>query len=244
MFKPNTIYVPFGGDPEKLKVDLERPTKKKKIEFILGKVTKVDPKKKKVYIGKKEVTYDYLIISTGSGMRPKEIKGLTEYADTVWTVGAMLELRNKFSNLVKDCKDGKDKKVLFLVPPGNMCSGPLYEMVQMLDIWLRKQGVRDKVEITWTTKESGYIHAFGPRLNTAVEAEFKKRGIAGYKEYIVKSIDSKKVMATDIMQESPPFVNSDTPIEPIKSLLKHFPCVLVVDKGKPKGIITNSDLLG
>lgn len=60
---------------------------------------------------------------------------------------------------------------------------------------------------------------------------------------LINSIDSKKVMATDIMQEAPPFVNSDTPLTPVKSLLMHFPCVLVADKGKPKGIITKSDLL-
>lgn len=60
---------------------------------------------------------------------------------------------------------------------------------------------------------------------------------------LINSIDSKKVMATDIMRDAPPFVNLDTPLEPVKSLLMHFSCVLVADRGKVLGIITNSDLL-
>jgi len=48
LFKPNTIYIPFGLDPDRLKVGLQRPTRRKKIEFIKERVRKVDPEAKRV----------------------------------------------------------------------------------------------------------------------------------------------------------------------------------------------------
>ena len=34
LFKPNTIYIPFGEPPEKFEVDLRKPLRKQSIEFV------------------------------------------------------------------------------------------------------------------------------------------------------------------------------------------------------------------
>ena len=34
VFKPNSIYIPFGAEPESLLVDLDHPLKKRNIAFI------------------------------------------------------------------------------------------------------------------------------------------------------------------------------------------------------------------
>ena len=44
---------------------------------------------------------------------------------------------------VDDARRRERQRVLFLVPPNNKCAGPLYEMVLMLETWLRRQGARD-----------------------------------------------------------------------------------------------------
>jgi sulfide:quinone oxidoreductase len=104
---------------------------------------------------------------------------------------------------------------LFLVPPNNKCSGPLYEMVFMLDTWLRRRGIRRGVQITWSTYEAGYIQAFGPRLHEAVTAEFERRGIVGFNEYIVERVDEHEVvyrngrrLPFDLLISFPPYVAS------------------------------------
>jgi sulfide:quinone oxidoreductase len=88
-------------------------------------------------------------------------------------------------------------------------------MVFMLDTWLRRQQVRQMVDLVWSTYEAGYIQAFGPRLDEAVTREFEQRGISGYKSYVVKSVEEKAVtysngqsLPYDLLISFPPYVAS------------------------------------
>jgi sulfide:quinone oxidoreductase len=105
----------------------------------------------------------------------------------------MLRLRDAFNRLVENGRLRRRRQVLFLVPPNNKCSGPLYEVVQMLDTWLRRKKVRQYVDITWSTYEAGYIQAFGPRLHAVVLDEFTLRGIRGYTNYVVERVEPGQV---------------------------------------------------
>lgn len=213
LFKPNTIYIPFGLDPDKLLVDIPRPAKRRGIEFRQARVREVDPERKVVQAGGLSLGYDFLVIATGAGMRPGEVPGLEENALTIWTPEEMLRLREAYGRLVEEAKAGARKEVLFLVPPNNKCSGPLYEMVFMLDTWLRRQKVRERVGITWSTYESTFIQAFGPRLHEVVTAEFQRRGITGHTRYAVQRVDKGTVtyqngetLPYDLLVSFPPYV--------------------------------------
>jgi NADH dehydrogenase FAD-containing subunit len=148
-------------------------------------------------------------------MRAEEIPGLKENANTIWTPEEMLRLREAFDLIVERANNGRQSRVLFLVPPMNKCSGPLYEMVMMLDTWLQKNRVRHHVDIGYATYEKGYIQAFGPRLNDVVTGEFERRGIAGRKESIVDHVEAAKVVfkdgsseGYDLLVSFPPYVAS------------------------------------
>ncbi len=58
---------------------------------------------------------------------------------------------------------------------------------------------------------------------------------------------NKKINAKDeisrIMDPAPPIINSKTGINVITGLLKHFPLIIVAEKGHLAGVITKSDLL-
>lgn len=189
LFKPNTIYIPFGQDPETLKIDLAKPTQRKNIRFVQGLVRRIDPDAKTVELETGKIRYDYLIIATGAGMRPEEIPGLKDHALTVWTPQEMLRLRDGLAHLVSLAKAGTRQDLLFLIPPNNRCAGPLYELVLMTETWFNRQKVRDHVGIHWATFEDGYIQAFGPRLNTVVTTEFRERGIEGHKVAVATSVE-------------------------------------------------------
>jgi len=173
LFKPNTIYIPYGEDPEQYKIPLDRPTKRQHIEFIQASVKEIDPEARRVVADGREVRYDYLIVATGAAMRPEEIPGFKEHALTLWTPEEMLALRAGLQRIEDKARAGERQRVVFVVPPNNRCSGPLYELVLMLDTWLRQRKVRETVDLTWTTMEEGYIQACGPRLNTVVAEEFE-----------------------------------------------------------------------
>lgn len=193
LFKPNTIYIPFGLDPEKLKVGLERPTRRKKVAFIKDRVREVDPDVKRVSTEGRKLPYDFLVVATGADMRPEEVPGLGENAHTIWTPQEMLRLRLAFYELLEEAREGHHKRVLFLVAPNNKCAGPLYELVFMLDTWLRRKKVRASVDLTWSTYEQTYIQAFGPRLHNVVTKEFERRVVAGHTEYVAEKVEESEV---------------------------------------------------
>lgn len=193
LFKPNTIYIPFGLDPDKLKIDLRNPTHRKDISFIKDRVREVDPDAKMVTTEGRKLSYDYLVVATGSDMRPEEVPGLRQHAETIWTPQEMLKLRLAYYKLLEEAREGHNKRVLFLVAPNNKCAGPLYEMVMMLDTWLRRKKVRANVDLTWSTYEQSYIQAFGPRLHEVVTKEFEKRVIAGHTRYVAEKVEDGEV---------------------------------------------------
>jgi sulfide:quinone oxidoreductase len=228
LYKPNTIYIPFGLDPERLMIPLRGPCRRKHIQFVQGRAQAINAALKTVTVDSAEgdhwlLTYDYLVVATGAEMRAAEVPGLAEYANTIWTPKEMLALREQFNQLLTLQPDAPKRRVLFLVPPNNKCSGPLYEMVMMLDTWLRRHGVRDRVEIVWSTYENGFIQAFGPRLHEYVTTEFAQRDITAHTQYTVTSITAQTVnfangeqLPYDLLVAFPPYVAS-TPFAELPS---------------------------
>lgn len=198
LFRPNSIYVPFGGDPESLQVDLEKPLSRRQIGFEQSAVREVDPDGRLVSLADgQRLRYDKLIVATGANTSASEIPGLAEHAATIWTTDSMLDVRRRFEQVRHRSRAGQPQRVVFLVPPNNKCSGPLYEIVFMLETWLRRQHARDHVEITWSTYEHGFIQAFGPRLHDLVEKEFAARGIEGHTQEIVSEVREGQVAYAD-----------------------------------------------
>jgi NADH dehydrogenase FAD-containing subunit len=203
LFKPNTIYIPFGADPASFLVPLERPARKQRIELVKAGVRELDADRKSVSLEDGSSRgYDFLVVATGADMRPEEVPGLAEYAATIWTPEEMGELGRRLERLRTRAAAGEDQRVLFVVPPNNKCAGPLYEIVFMLETWLRREKVRDRVQITYSTFEQTFIQAFGPRLHEVVVAEFAERGIEGHTAEVVERITEREAhFAGDVTRE-------------------------------------------
>lgn len=223
VFKPNTIYIPFGEAPEKFVIPLDKPTRKKDIRFVRGAARDIDPARRTVMVDGKTLEYDYLVVATGAAMQAGEIPGLQDNALTLWTTDDMLRLREGLADVAERAAAGERRKVLFLVPPNNRCSGPLYEIALMTDTWLQRKKIRENVDLTWATYEEGYIQAFGPRLNTVVTDEFAERGIEGHRGYFVVEVTCDEVrfqngesFPYDLLVSFPPYV--------AKERFGAFPC--------------------
>jgi NADH dehydrogenase FAD-containing subunit len=197
-FRPNTIYIPFGADPDSLRVDLFAPLHRRDIKGEYGRAVAVDPNRSVVsFEDRPDLSYDKLVIATGAGMSPEEVPGLSEYAETIWTPDSMSALGATFRHVRDAARAGEPQRIVFLVPPNNKCAGPLYEIVFMLETWLRRQNARDNVTLTWSTYEGGFIQAFGPRLHAVVTREFAERGIDGHVGEIVTEVRADEVRYAD-----------------------------------------------
>jgi len=61
---------------------------------------------------------------------------------------------------------------------------------------------------------------------------------------IIENIGLKnKILAKDIMSNSPPIIEIDTPEKIIIELLKFYPLIIIKDKNLLKGVITKSNIL-
>jgi NADH dehydrogenase FAD-containing subunit len=213
LFKPNTIYIPFGKPLDELTFPLAPVFDRRHIRFVKGEAQAVDPRAKMVTTSDGALAYDHLVVATGAAMRPTEIPGLAEHANTIWSPAEMERLGVSLRALVDRVASGTKARIVFLVPPNNKCSGPLYELVLMLDTWLRRREVRKDVDIRYATYERGFIQAFGPRLHEYVSSEFTKRGIVGTNAAIVKAIEPGRVFfvdgsseAFDLLVSFPPYI--------------------------------------
>lgn len=203
VFRPNTIYLPFGGEVESLLVDLEKPLRKRHISHHRASVRGVDPDAKLVETDDgARLPYDFLVVATGAAMRPEEIPGLREHACTIWTIDEMLDFGTKLSAVRDAAKAGGRQRILLSVPPNNKCAGPLYEIVFMLDTWLRREGVRDRVDLTYRTFEHTFIQAFGPRLHEVVTTEFAERGVNGHNDSPLAEVRAGEAVFGDGSTES------------------------------------------
>ena len=210
LFKPNTIYIPFGASEESLLIPLARPTERRAIEFVRGSFESLDREHRVVHAGGRELRYDYLVLATGAAMRPEEVPGLAEHAETIWTPAEMEALGGRLRALAAD---GDEHTLLFLVPPNNKCAGPLYEIVLMVETWLRRREVRDRFRLVWATYEPSYIAAFGPKLHEVVTEEFALRGIEGHVGWRVSTVEPDAVhfedaeqLAYDLLVAFPPYI--------------------------------------
>ncbi|MFD5467227.1 NAD(P)/FAD-dependent oxidoreductase [Kitasatospora sp. NPDC127059] len=198
LFKPGTIYLPFGAAEGPLHIRLPGPLFRRHVAFHQGAVAEVDPDTLAVELTDgTRLRGDFLVLATGAAMRPQEVPGLAEHAQTVWTPRQMRSLGRRFQELREAAEAGQHRRVLFLVPPDNKCAGPLYETALMLDTWLRRANLRPYVHLTWTTHETGYIQALGPRLHQVVEGEFTARGIEGHTSAVVDDVGDDEVRYAD-----------------------------------------------
>jgi hypothetical protein len=115
--------------------------------------------------------------------------------------------------LAAEVREGNRRRVLFLVPPNSTCSGPLYEMVVMLDTWLRRKRVRGGTDVTWATCEERYVEAFTPQLHDMVDEAFRLRGIKGHTGYVAQQVTPGEVLFAngdrlphDLLVTFPPYV--------------------------------------
>jgi sulfide:quinone oxidoreductase len=198
--RPFFIYPPFSHIFKRRRMThlgLRRAAAQRGVEFQEWHVDEVDPAAGVIRSNGRQQPYDYLVLATGAGMQPSDVPGMTEHSETIWGFQDALHLARAVEQMIDRAKRGEQQHVLFNVPENNKCAGPLYEMVFMLETYLRRKKVRDRFRITWTTFETSFIAAFGPQLHERTAQEFDERGIEALREKRIERVEPQRAIYKD-----------------------------------------------
>lgn len=150
-YQPGFLFIPFGTYSRE---DVIKPKNKflpKGVEVLYSEISKIKPEDNRVELENGDIVdYDYLIIATGTEIRPDEIEGMT---GPLWQKSIFdfytLEGSTGLAAFLKTWKGGK--LVLNIAEMPIKCPVAPLEFVFLADDYFKKRGMRDKVDITLAT---------------------------------------------------------------------------------------------
>jgi NADH dehydrogenase FAD-containing subunit len=178
VLRPNLVYVPFGSDLSASSLWIAEALARKAINGDRGRIEGVDADTGRVQLaGGRQLPYEHLVIASGALPWPQAVPGLREHALGIGQPAAMTLLRERFLSIRGRAREGTRQRVLFVVP--RHCPWPvaLYEIALMLDTWLRRERVRQHVELGLLTHEASFAEAAGARMHDVLAEQFAERSI-------------------------------------------------------------------
>jgi sulfide:quinone oxidoreductase len=188
MYQPGLLYVPFGRIREK---DLFRDQRKvldRRVTFHIDPATNIDVEKQEVATESgKSFGYDYLVIATGSRIRPDNVPGMEEGALWFYDLDGARKMREELEAF-------EGGKIVVNVNAPHKCPVAPLEITFMLRDYFEAKDMLDKIEITYTYP-IGRLHALEP-VAMWTQPEFDKAGIKYETFFNTKSVDPKKKTIT------------------------------------------------
>ncbi|MEN9464168.1 MAG: hypothetical protein RL217_349 [Pseudomonadota bacterium] len=175
---------------------------KKNIEFIHGRVTKLDPKANTLHLENGSTEhYDYLVIATGPKLNFAAVEGAGPHGGFTHSICTLDHAETCYED-VKKLVD-EPGSVIVGAMPGASCYGPAYEYAFILDKELRNKKVRDRVPMIYVTPEP-YIGHLGlggvGDSKSMMESELRNRHVKWITNAKVTKVEAGK-MYVDEMNE-------------------------------------------
>ena len=201
-YQPGFLFLPFGDLRASDVQRPVRPTLTSGVHLVQQGVERVDPEARTVRLeDDRELTYDYLIIATGTSPRPDETPGMAEgMGDNVhefFTYGGAMALAAKLATW-----EGGRLVVHVTEMPIKCPVAPL-EFAFLADAFFTRRAMRDKVEITYATPLPG---AFTKPTSSAFLGDMlTDRQIALEPDFVVESIDAETGTIASYDEREVPF---------------------------------------
>ena len=158
------------------------------VEVIISPIEVIEPDQNRVRISKGDrwLSYDYLIIATGSRIVPDETPGLTEHEwqKTIfdfYTVDGATALRRH----LRTWEGGR--LVLNVAEMPIKCPVAPLEFLFLADWYFHEQGIRDKVDLTLVTPLPGAFTK--PRAASILGDILEEKRISVVPEFSIERVD-------------------------------------------------------
>jgi sulfide:quinone oxidoreductase len=190
-YQPGYLFIPFGIYQGK---DVIQPMRKylpAGVTLINSDIDKIEPALNKVILtsNQQEISYDYLVIATGSHLAPEETPGMLgdgwhkNIFDFYTYEGAMA-----LHDFLSTWKGGR--LVVNIAEMPIKCPVAPLEFSFLADWYFQKRGMRDKVELIYSTPLPG---AFTKARSAAMLGDMlQKKNIKIEPDFAISEVDSSK----------------------------------------------------
>jgi len=202
-YQPGFLFIPFGiytkQDVIKPKADFIPPG----VKLLFNKIDKIEPDKNRVLLeGGTVLSYDWLIIATGTRLAPEETPGLN---DKLWhkkifdfyTLDGAVALYEFFRNW-----EG-GRMVLAISEMPIKCPVAPLEFVFLADHYFNEIGIRDKVDISFVTPLPGAFTK--PRTSKLLGDLLAEKNIKVIPEFYIERVDNDELKLISYDQQEVPF---------------------------------------
>jgi len=201
-YQPGLLFIPFGIYSPSDVVKPKRDFYPQNVEFVLSKIEMIEPDQNRVKLekGQRTITYDTLVIATGSRIAPAETPGLL---DNGWHKNVFdfytIEGASALSRFLKFWKGGR--LVLNVAEMPIKCPVAPLEFLFLADWFFHERGIRDDVEIVFATplpgaftkpRASSILGDMLERKNVKLEAEFNIMEV-DHTQQAIRSYDEREI---------------------------------------------------
>ena len=196
-YQPGFLFIPFGIYSKKDVIKPKRDFFPAGADVIMSEIEKIEPENNRVLLKNNAVlNYDYLIIATGTKIRPDEIQGMTgelwhKNIFDFYTIEGAMALANFF----KYWEGGK--LVLNIAEMPIKCPVAPLEFVFLADWYFTERGIRDKVDIHFVTPLPGAFTK--PKAASILGNFLEKKNINLTTDFNIARVDNenKKIVSWD-----------------------------------------------
>jgi sulfide:quinone oxidoreductase len=145
VYQPGWLYIPFGKEKARNLVKPERSLLDRRVNLVIDNFSRIDLENKRIVADSgTALSYDFLVIATGSRNHAEEVPGLLEGSHHFYSA----EAAEKLAVALQAMDSGKIIVGVGGIP--HRCPPAPLEFVLLLDAELRHQHKRDRFDITYT----------------------------------------------------------------------------------------------
>ena len=190
-YQPGFLFVPFGYYKPESIVQPKQKFVPSGVKFINSDIELIEPDQNRVTLkeGKKVISYDHLLIATGTDIHPEEIEGMQgagwqQNIFDFYTFDGSVKLNKFLTNF-----NGGRIVVNIAEMPIKCPVAPL-EFAFLADYYFHQRGIRNKVEIIYSTPLSGAFTK--PIASKMLGDVLVKKNILVEPDFAISGVDSSK----------------------------------------------------
>jgi len=197
-YQPGLLFIPFGMYSKNDVVKPKRDFIPAGVEMIMSGVDSIEPEHNRVKLaqGGRNLNYDFLVIATGTDIHPEQTPGLHEHEwyqsiFDFYTIEGALALAKH----LRTWQGGR--LVLNVVETPIKCPVAPLEFIMLADWFFHEQGLRDRVELIYTTPLPGAFTK--PIASKHLGDILERKDVKIMPEFMVEHVDpdAKKLVSFD-----------------------------------------------